>query len=469
MGFGLVLAGMILLFNPLINIVDLIPDAIGFFLISAGLTKTSFFVGKIGAAKNMFQKMAFLEIAKIFIFFLLPFNSVNPHELGSAQLLWTFVFGLFEIIMLVPAVNDLFEGLSFAGLAYNGTYMYDKRIKSRIIFEKGRGFVRTKKEAELLTLVKNKIISFYVIRNIITMIPELTELEMYEFLGTVTALNRPVTYYKPVLYILSFIAVTVLGIKFIVTVSKFFGGIKKDEVFITNLKEKYTRDILPKKTLFISINMKTVLLLFILSVITSFVIFIDGINIFVGAISSSFLIAASAVAAQYSKIFKAVIPISIARAAISIFNAIKEYDYFSEYEPQAVNHIEEAYQKYYVLAGFEIVEYILAAAAFIIFVVALLKLIKYHLSISGIQTETIQYSKKNKDAETYKMLSIKVLLTLIFGVINYIFASAYLYLVVYYEIIIFVNALVSIIWFVYSIYTVYMINEQIYNKEIDMA
>ena len=39
MGYGFLIAGMIFLCNPLINIVDLLPDCIGYFLILCGISQ----------------------------------------------------------------------------------------------------------------------------------------------------------------------------------------------------------------------------------------------------------------------------------------------------------------------------------------------------------------------------------------------------------------------------------------------
>ena len=41
MGFGLTAAGFVILFNPVFNIIDFIPDFIGVLLIYAGLAKIS--------------------------------------------------------------------------------------------------------------------------------------------------------------------------------------------------------------------------------------------------------------------------------------------------------------------------------------------------------------------------------------------------------------------------------------------
>ena len=67
MGFGLMTAGFILLFNPVIMFPvfgDILPDAVGFFLIAAGLTRLSSFIGKLAEARDGFLKLAFLEMGK---------------------------------------------------------------------------------------------------------------------------------------------------------------------------------------------------------------------------------------------------------------------------------------------------------------------------------------------------------------------------------------------------------------------
>ena len=85
MGFGMVLAGFILLFNPMIHVIDLIPDVIGFLLIAVGLTKTSFFVSRIDDARRLFWKLVIIEGIKLPSFLMIPYGSMVPHQRGSTQ------------------------------------------------------------------------------------------------------------------------------------------------------------------------------------------------------------------------------------------------------------------------------------------------------------------------------------------------------------------------------------------------
>lgn len=480
MGFGMVLAGFILLFNPMIHVIDIIPDVIGFLLIAVGLRKTSFFISRIDDARRMFWKLVLIEGIKIPAVFLIPYGSVVPHQAGSTKVLLAFVFALVELIAFIPAVNFLIEGISFAGTKYSGELMYEPKYKKRIVLEpydktskngkktSGLRLVTRKKKVELITSTKITLIAFYVLRNIMTVVPELTELQMYEFVGNVTANSRPLTYYKGALYFLCFTVVIISGIFYIRKISKLIGNIKKDKPFMDALRTKFERDIMPKKTLFMSLNMKMAIILFAFSVGTSFVLYIDGVNVFVGCISAGFMIAAAAMLGKYVKGAKIAIPLSAVRAALAIYNLIGEARYFSEYgDAFAVEFFERAYNMYYPLATLKIVENIFALASMIVFIVMLMRAVREHLPICGIQVENVQYSKKSRDAEVYESIRVKMVISTIFTCVNFLLAAFNLNILVYFDAITALNMLFTAAWAVITIYSVVYINTNLYNKEIE--
>jgi len=480
MGFGMVLAGFILLFNPMIHVIDIIPDVIGFLLIAVGLRKTSFFVSRIDDARRMFWKLVIIEGIKLPSFLFIPYGSMVPHQQGSTQVLLTFVFALVELIAFIPAINYLFEGIAFAGTTYNGSLMYEPKIKKRLIIEpyeksgdcgkktSSLRLVTKKRKVELVTSAKVTVIAFYIFRNIMTLIPELTELEMYEFVGNVSTFSRPLTYYKPVLYVLSFIAVIVFGIIYIKKISKLVNSLKKDRPFMEAIIEKYERDIVPKKTLFMSLDVKTSIILFAFSVGTSFAFYLDGINVLVGCISAGFLIVAAVILGKYVKFAKFSIPFSAIRAALAIYNIFGEARYFSEYgDAFAVEFFEKAYDMYYPLAALKVVEAVFALASMLIFIFSIIRAVREHLPICGLQVENAQYSKKSRDAEIYSLIKGKMILSAVFTVVNFIMAALYLYLLVYLEAMIVISSLVTIVWAVYTIYSLVIINANLYDREIE--
>lgn len=480
MGFGMVLAGFILLFNPMIHIIDIIPDVIGFMLIAAGLRKTSFFISRIDDARRMFWKLVLIEGIKIPAIFLIPYGSLVPHQAGSTKVLLAFVFAIVELIAFIPAVNYLIEGISFAGTKYGGELMYESKYKKCISLEpydktlkngkqsSGLRLVTGKRKVELVTSTKVTLIAFYVFRNIMTLIPELTELQMYEFVGNVTAFSRPLTYYKGFLYFISIVSVSIFGIFYIRKISKLIGNIKKDTPFMDSIRSKFERDIMPKKTLFMSLDMKMSIILFAFSVGTSFVFYLDGVNVFVGCISAGFMIAAAVILGKYIKSAKVAIVLSVVRSALAIYNVIGEARYFTEYgDAFAVEFFKKAYAMYYPLAAFKAVENAVALASMIVFIVALLRAVREHLPICGIQVETVQYSKKSRDAELYHSIKSKMVLSIVFTCLNFVLAGLNLYLLVYLEGMTALNMIFTAVWAVITIYGLIFINTNFYNKEIE--
>ncbi len=470
MGFGLLIAGFILLFNPVIVVVDVIPDAIGFFLIVAGLSKMSCFIDKLAQARDGFLKLAFTEVVKFFSIALLAGTT------GSMKVLLAFVFGLIEAMMFLPAVSNLFEGLSFAGLWYGGEAIYAKKAVRRTVRVRtksgGETAVRKEKrtvQIEKLGATKRFIEFFYLFRIVATLIPELTELQMYDYLGTVDARALSLTSFKPLFYIFFVFVTLIFGVFYIVRVVRYFGAVRKDKPFIAAMERKYVNDILPKTTYFIAKNMKVALMLFGFSAGTSFLLPIDDVNILIGAISSGFLIAAAVIVGKYVKSAYIVIIPAALRAGLSILNFILESQYFGEYFAGAVLRVSDADHKYYTLASLKVVECVLAIASTLFFIAVLMKAVKAHLEVCGIQTENAQYSKRSRDLETYNVIGGKLLLTSILAIINTVMMGAYLYLLVTMSMVFVISIAISIVYAAYAIYSAYVINNLLYEKEIEMS
>jgi len=70
MGIPLISAGFLFFFLPDFTVLDILPDFIGYLLISAGLTKFSDMYEEIAEAKKLFSRLALLGVAKILSVFI---------------------------------------------------------------------------------------------------------------------------------------------------------------------------------------------------------------------------------------------------------------------------------------------------------------------------------------------------------------------------------------------------------------
>ena len=64
MGFLKIAAGAVFLFNPTVNILDPLPDFIGYWLIAFGLTNLAYLSDMIWQARKSFIYLTFLGVAK---------------------------------------------------------------------------------------------------------------------------------------------------------------------------------------------------------------------------------------------------------------------------------------------------------------------------------------------------------------------------------------------------------------------
>lgn len=472
MGFGLLIAGFILLSNPVIMLPifgDILPDAVGFFLIAAGLTKLSAFIGKISEARDGFIKLAFTEVAKFVAMLALVMMS------GSAKPLLALVFGVLEAMFFIPAVLNLFEGLSFAGLWYGGTAVYAKRtvarkVRKAVVRDGKKTFetVEKTREIEQLAVVRRTMIFFYLLRIVSTLVPELAELQLYDYLGTVDRMALDFVRFKPLFYILFAILVIAFGIVFIVRTARFFGALRGDRPFIAALEDKYNRDILPRTTYFIAKRMKLVLAFFALSAAASFILPIDNVNVLVGAVSSGLLITAGVLMLKYERSAVWSVILAAARCVLSVLNTIGQIRYFNDYSADAVLRVSDAYSRYYGLAMREVLEYVLALASVLFFFVSLMKAVKAHLEICGIQTDNAMYSKRNRDLEIYNAVGGRLLLASILAILNYVISCSYRYLAVDLSLVLVLTTAVTIVYAAYAVYAMHTIDDQLYDKEIEM-
>jgi len=459
MGFGYLLMGFLFLINPVIHILDILPDCIGYWLIAMGLRKTSLFIGHLDTARGHFWKLALVDLAKVFSIGFWPYVS------DTAMLLLAFIFSLVELLFFIPAIISLSEGMNYAGMWYQGESVYAKKYKKIKVRQPDGLILKEKKPtAELGTKWRNFSIGFMVLRCAASVAPELTALQLFNNLGAVHAGAIDYSYYKPFLYVVLGLTVMITGLVWYVRTYRYWNGIRRDTIFTEQLRQKYEKDILSNDNLMCALRMKRVTVCFAAAAITSVFVVFDGVNVMTGAISSAFLVAAACMMGKDIKLAYISVPISLCRAALALWNLVLQFRYFAEYEVEAVLWFEDANEKYYFMAATEAAECVAAAAAMLVFLVAFTKAIRLHLAQTGIQTENAQYSKQNRDREVFRLIGSRLLLNGILAICNYGTAFAYPYALVNVDMMNIICVVVTCIWIAQTVTTVNLTNSQVYNR-----
>lgn len=289
MKIGYMIVGCIFLCNPFINIIDILPDFIGYFFILRALSELSDLERNIHNAQKRFQSAMWVSFVKsLLICGFMIYDS-------TWYLILTFSFAILECMYLIPAFSDLFYGISYledrhtnhrsrfvATTKYGG--IFDKTefaggtayfevfsekdgdsassfAEEKVFFENGSASVCLS-EAGFASRFREKIVYLYesseariltviflIVRSVSSVLPELTAIAET---GSGYVESNPIDDFSALRWILIlFLAICSLavGIVWLVRMIRYFDIFRKDRDFIGVLQKKYEDEILPNKGL----------------------------------------------------------------------------------------------------------------------------------------------------------------------------------------------------------------------------
>ena len=364
MGFGLVAVAFIFLFNPDVSVIDVIPDIFGYVLLSVGLSQLSMLNDHIDEALSRFKKMILVSAAKIaslFFIFGMSDSANRPYSL----LLFSFTFGVVELLFLIPAYGELFKGILTIADRYDGKVAYQSRRAG------GKTY------AEKIHVIT---VAFVVLKSVCTVLPECISLLNTEYTDSfVMYLYK----YIGVFRVFAIIPVLVLGIIWLIKARGFFVKLSRENEFIENIKRAFAEELFPKKGLFVRKNLQSVILLLTVGAVfcVDFALGSVGvigdsdaeINILPDAIAAILIFVSAVMMKKYVdntknlKISALVfLGVSIVGSALKL-SFIAKYDYYT-----AVNKIDSAFVMYIVMCAVTVIENI----AFFVTVIFLVKMLK---------------------------------------------------------------------------------------------
>ena len=304
----------VFMFNPNLTIIDVLPDFIGYILISVALSRPSMVCETLADAKKAFEKMILVDGCK-YIAIMWVFGIDALSERASSLLLWSFVFAVLEAIFLVPAYIKLFKGLSEVGDYFSNTSIHGTK--------RGRGKSFTDK-------IKIFTIFFVLFKAFMCVLPELadfTNLSGFEASPSVNLYR-----YIGVIRFLCCIPVVIIGLIWLAAIVKYFVRIAKDKPFNTAISEHYATNILPRKGLFITKHVRAASWLFVVGAILSLDFKLEGVNLLPDILVIAFIIPAFIYFCKTAKLNKIGTYISAAFYGVFVvLSTVIDRIYFSNY------------------------------------------------------------------------------------------------------------------------------------------
>ena len=350
MGFCLISLSFFFFFNPNINIVDILPDFIGYILICAALLRIEYLNESIEGAISLFKKMIFIDAAK-WIAILWVFGLEVTSERNSSLLLWAFVFAVLELIVLIPAYSKLFAGFTEIGYFYPNTSIFASEGKKS----------RTDK-------MRNLTLVFVVLKAVMSVLPEFADLSNSSYDETSAFVN--IYEHIGTMRVIAFIPVLILGVIWLISIQAYFSRLRRDVTLIDGLRGKYESEILPKRGLFIRKNFGLVCMLFILALCLTIDFRMEYHNMvpdFLAAIIFAIVIAVMQKRTEIKKV--ALTVTSGLYFILSLAASFAEYGFFDKYYYGAIYRSEEAMRAYTLVLIFDI----LKSAAFLALIWQLLR------------------------------------------------------------------------------------------------
>jgi len=113
--FGLMIAGMIFLCNPNINLLDILPDFIGYLLLAFSLAEAAETFPHFEEARSGFIRLAWISLSKVPAAALMLFIWSSDRSQSSIITVFSLCYTVVTLMFALPTFSHFFEGIFYMG------------------------------------------------------------------------------------------------------------------------------------------------------------------------------------------------------------------------------------------------------------------------------------------------------------------------------------------------------------------
>ena len=276
MGIGWLIAAVIFLFNPCVNIIDVLPDFFGVVFLINGLRKWGDLCPAISDAIQGLEKLRWFMLLKLACMVLVPMVD------DTFVLVMTLGFTIVEMIYLYPAIGRISDGFEYFATRFGGRAVY-----------------KNYKNVSALTYI------FCVSKAILTVLPEFCSLSDYEYDGYVTSgVQIDIAHYKYALLFIGLFLVGLIGLMWLINVIPYIKRIGAETDFMQRVADQYETEIASNHGLMLTRRLKTVFALFTAGMVFTMNVWIDEFNIIPDFVGAAFLFAGCVMLSKVSSTVK---------------------------------------------------------------------------------------------------------------------------------------------------------------------
>ncbi len=310
----------IFLSNPAVNVIDILPDFIGWFLIYLSLSRVRHMSIQMENAALGTVKMAWLTFAGFVCIFL------TPQFDGTMTLTITFVINTMKLIWGVPTFKYIFAGLYELASLYGAESIYKPIRRSK---------------AEGISLVEKCTYIFLVSSAILNVIPEFFELSGQSSVILSEGVRNLLSF-KPLFYVICIVISLIISIIWLATIAPFTLRINREKQFKESLAEGYLNKI-TKTGKHRAIELTYALFLVSLSGLFLICVMFDEMNLVPRFLMPAFLCVAALKIEKASYKAKLLKISALVSVAVSLASYVFRWIFVIKYSYRAIERSFEAY------------------------------------------------------------------------------------------------------------------------------
>ena len=338
------------LVNPTVNIIDPVPDFIGYILLFIGMRKLCRDEDSLSEARKKAFVLAAISAVKLVL------QLSFPDMTAMARLTVTFVAAIVEAIVFIPMISGYLNGMTYL-LTRHGS---------------------DDNTADPNSLKRYSIISF-IVRDAAALLPLLPTLSdnSYVFGDGESSFSH----FTDIYYVFAGIVVLAVSIPWAVKFIKLHKKMASDEKFIRTLSEKYEKEVLAYPNRITAGSMTKMLVLTVVASAFLFAFYADNVNIFPNFISAVLFAPCFALTDFAPKKLRIAGVISDGVWAVMAYIGLKlQIDFAAEnYTPEwALHDIGKSAEMYTKIEILSAIEATFMAASSVLLIICLFKAVGVH-------------------------------------------------------------------------------------------
>lgn len=382
LGYFYLIAAFIFLFNPSINIVDILPDFFGYLFLMRGLSKWADLCPNVSDAMESIGRLRWFMLLKILSVALVPFVD------DTFVLIFVFAFGVIELMYVIPAAQRVFDGLEYFGTRFDCEAIFKGPIKNRRSRQRknGKNPKAKRKEKRGIGLKDIRLLTpiFFIIKNAFSLFPELCSLDSGNIISGV---QRSPAYYKPFLIELNVAVGATIGIIWLVCMISYIKRISKDTPFLERVLADYELEVGSNVGLGVRRRFRTCASLLIAGLAFLPNMWIDGVSIIPTFVGAAFIIAAMALIGRISKRSPLSVALTSVFAVVSALSFAVSFYFGAYFGIGDVYHDAETYALFNTTRMLSTLEYAILIAVVYLICRQLKKVVHTHLGAAPDTTD----------------------------------------------------------------------------------